>query len=1092
MRTRFALGAVAMTAALAVMSAGVAVAQPWQAVDSPDRAAGTNATAALAARQLISPTRPHLVNGVVLDLTGHPLGDVCVLATDAGGLRRMARTSASGRYVMSLPHAGVYLMQYRYCQPGKAAVPAFAPPLARQIQVGASPITALPATTLRLVSQTSDRTSLGAAGIAVPREGRIIRLHAGSGPVAREPGASGPPDAGALTGRVTNPAGKPLAAVCVWIIGNGFGAGTETTRSGTYEFGPGEFYPGSYLILFTSSCAPPTNPFVPVAPGPWAPEWYKVKFSLSKANPVKLRAHKATPGINAVMQPTAQISGVVTGSDDRRIKDACAVVLASPNLAVGQATSNSSGAYRVTGLDPGTYRVLVLPACGGASVYGQAWYPRAQSWSTARAVPARLGHVTNGINVVVPKLGAISGVIRLGDKTGKPLGGICVGVVSTADISQGGFVTSRPNGTYSVEGLPAGSYQVEANVGCGNNGNYAPASYPLPVLVVNGKVASSINLYLEPGGTLSGTVTDAATGEPLGGVCVSDNSGDFGVTNAAGTYTIDQLPAERTTVTFAGGCGNKGSYAPQYYDDQVTEEAAHQLTITAGRVTGGINAAMLPGATISGRVTNSAGRPVSGVCIGTLPSDQTGYDGALLGGNTWTNSAGSYAAANLAPGDYTVAFFSGCLGPSNAAVLQWFKGQRTEDTAGMVDASAGNQVAGIDAVVSPGGAIAGTVTSTAGQTIEFNCVTAINRLTGQLSGFQSLTGDSFTVSSLAPGSYTVVASDCGGGNLAESIYQRAVTVRAGLTTGDITLRLPPGGVVTGRVTTRTNGRPVPNACVEATPVSAAAADLGIGNGAMTSRSGTYKIVGLPTGSYRIEIFPQCVGPAVNLRAVTLPHSVQVAQGKVTAKVNGSLQTGGSIAGRVSGPDAAAVPGGCVEAYQIPGGLAGDSSTGADGKYVLTGLTPGKYKVEFGDPSCSDGTAGLGPQWYDGAADIGSATVITVKTGRTTSAIDAALPADGTITGAVTGTSASRLSGVCVSAVPLVKGEQASFTVSGRGSYTLPDLRPGQYRVEFQAGCGQGGVKTQWWQDAASGTAAKIIAVTAGARISGIDATMTGG
>jgi hypothetical protein len=149
-------------------------------------------------------------------------------------------------------------------------------------------------------------------------------------------------------------------------------------------------------------------------------------------------------------------------------------------------------------------------------------------------------------------------------------------------------------------------------------------------------------------------------------------------------------------------------------------------------------------------------------------------------------------------------------------------------------------------------------------------------------------------------------------------------------------------------------------------------------------------------------------------------------------------------------------------------------------------------VEFGDPSCSDGTVGLGAQWYDGAAGIGSATGITVKADRTASAINAALPAAGTITGTVTGTSASRLSGVCVSAVPLAKGVPASFTVSSGGSYTLAGLQPGQYRVEFQAGCGQAGVKTQWWHDAASSTAAKIIAVSAGARISGIDATMTGG
>lgn len=258
-------------------------------------------------------------------------------------------------------------------------------------------------------------------------------------------------------------------------------------------------------------------------------------------------------------------------------------------------------------------------------------------------------------------------------------------------------------------------------------------------------------------------------------------------------------------------------------------------------------------------------------------------------------------------------------------------------------------------------------------------------------------------------------------------------------------------------------------------------------------TGTYRINALRTGSYHIGILPNCAGSAVNLRTVTLRHSVRVTQGKVTANVNASLPAGGLIAGQVSGPGAAAVPGACVAAYQIPGGTAATTVlTDAHGKYVVPGLTPGSYKVEFGNPFCSTGAPGLGTQWYNGAAGSGSATVITVTAGRTVNAINAALPADGTITGSVTGTSKSPLGGVCVSAVPLAKGERASFTVSARGAYTLADLLPGRYRVEFQAGCGQAGVKTQWWQGASSSAAAKIITVTAGGTVSGIDAGMPGG
>jgi hypothetical protein len=296
--------------------------------------------------------------------------------------------------------------------------------------------------------------------------------------------------------------------------------------------------------------------------------------------------------------------------------------------------------------------------------------------------------------------------------------------------------------------------------------------------------------------------------------------------------------------------------------------------------------------------------------------------------------------------------------------------------------------------------------------------------------------------------------------------------------------------VSGRIARASNGRPVRGACVEATPVSAAAANLGFGSLGLTGRSGTYKIVGLRTGSYRIEIFPSCAGPAVNLPPVTLPHAVRVTQGKVKAGVNASLHAGGSIAGLLTGPGAAAVPGACAEAYQIPGGLAAASTADAHGRYVVTGLAPGRYKVKFGDPSCSDNAPGLGTQWYYRAAYSGAATLITVKAGHTASAINGALHADGTITGSVTGTSANLLSGVCVSAVPVAKGEPAIFTVSVGGAYTLADLVPGRYRVEFQAGCGQTGVKTQWWQDAGSSVAAKIITVSPGHTVIGVDAVMT--
>ena len=1095
MRMRAGQGIVTIAAALAlILPAGAAVAQPRQPGASGARAGDASTSAALRAGQGMSLTSRHLVTGVVRDLSGRSLGGVCVLTAGADGVVREARTSADGRYEMSLPHPGTYAVSYRDCETGKAGAPMFTAAAARQIQIGAATLTALPAATVRLASQPASDNSPQAAGITLPREGRILRPGSAAGRPGPDAGESGPPDVGGVAGRVTNPAGQPLAGVCAWVIEEtrqgGFAEGHATSRNGTYKIGEDDFYPGRFLVLFTSNCGGANvNPFVPIAPGPWAAQWYKGKFAQSKATKVRLRAHKVTRGIDAVMQRGGEVSGTIYGADHRPLEHGCAVLTSASGEEFGQAVANPTGEYTITGLDPGSYRVTGLGSCSGMSDYAQTWYPHAASLRTAQVIKVRLGHRTRGINMTLEQLGTVTGIVRFGGRTGRPLGGVCVSVTSPTNMSDFGSATSGKNGEYVVDGLPAGRYQVQAYAGCGNSGNYLSATYPHRVHVADGRTTSGINLYMQDGGTLTGTVTAAATGRPLAGICVFDENGDGAVSGKNGAYTIDELPTERTTVSFNGGCGNRGSYAPQNYDNQVAVEAAREVRVTAGQVTAGINAAMLPGATIAGWVTSPHGRPVPGVCVEIVPAGQSGF--GIYGGSATTNKAGSYVEANLAPGGYAVAFFSGCLGPSNAAQIQWFKGQPAAAAAGLVDVSAGADASGIDAVVSPAGAIAGTVHSVTGRPIDFDCMTAISRRTGQASGFQSSLGSgTYTISSLAPGTYTVVAEDCyAGSSFAPGIDRHPVTVRAGVTTRKVTLTLSPGGVVAGRITKASNGQPDRGACVEATPVSGSAAEFGLIGVSVTSHSGRYKITGLRTGSYRIQVYPNCGG-----FAMTLPHLVRVTQGKVTAGVNASLPAApatGSIAGLVTGPGAAAVPGACVEAYQIPGGLVGMTTADARGRYRVTGLTPGRYKIEFGDPSCSDSPADLGTQWFDRAAGSGAATVITVTAGHTVSAINGTLPADGTITGTVTGTSASPLTGVCVSAVPAAKDEQADFTVSAAGAYTLADLQPGRYRVEFQAGCGKTGVITQWWQHARSRRAAKIITVSPGDTVSRVDAVMRG-
>lgn len=84
--------------------------------------------------------------------------------------------------------------------------------------------------------------------------------------------------------------------------------------------------------------------------------------------------------------------------------------------------------------------------------------------------------------------------------------------------------------------------------------------------------------------------------------------------------------------------------------------------MTGGKVTSGIDAAMKPGSTISGTVTNASGRKLSGVCVGAVSPGFASFfgDGFLFGDTMSLN--GKYQIANLAGGQYEVIFFSCGLG----------------------------------------------------------------------------------------------------------------------------------------------------------------------------------------------------------------------------------------------------------------------------------------------------------------------------------------------------------------------------------------------------------------------------------------------
>ena len=149
-------------------------------------------------------------------------------------------------------------------------------------------------------------------------------------------------------------------------------------------------------------------------------------------------------------------------------------------------------------------------------------------------------------------------------------------------------------GNYLISGLPAGEYRVFV---WGDQGGWMDEYYfetpfhheATPVLVVEGTVTPDINFTMEPGGSISGNVSEA--GVSLEGVhvdaCAWDDSFCYGAdTDSDGNYTIFGLPAGDYRVVVWGG---QGGWFDEFYQEKQFHHEADPVTVVAGSDTGGVN-----------------------------------------------------------------------------------------------------------------------------------------------------------------------------------------------------------------------------------------------------------------------------------------------------------------------------------------------------------------------------------------------------------------------------------------------------------------------------------------------------------------------
>lgn len=274
----------------------------------------------------------------------------------------------------------------------------------------------------------------------------------------------------------------------------------------------------------------------------------------------------------------------------------------------------------------------------------------------------------------LPDRAHVQGAVT-GGRSGAPIPGARVVALRRADLRHGGTATADGEGRYDL-GVDPGDYFVYAFDSTGVHGP-AFAGAPTAVSVGQGGTATA-DVVLEPAlGRLTGSVTDADTGEPIADAWVTlldahtARPGPAAATEPDGSYHIDGVSAGPHLVLVSDP---SGEHEARFGPEAAAPDDAEPIEVTAGESTAfDLALPRLPSApatreaTISGTVHEAtSGDPLPGVWVFALSSADFRFAGA-----TRTDASGGYDL-DVPVGSHLVGF----LDPSGRHAMTWHHGQQ--------------------------------------------------------------------------------------------------------------------------------------------------------------------------------------------------------------------------------------------------------------------------------------------------------------------------------------------------------------------------------------------------------------------------------
>ncbi|KZE42768.1 hypothetical protein AVW09_09010 [Microbacterium sp. T32] len=442
-------------------------------------------------------------------------------------------------------------------------------------------------------------------------------------------------------------------------------------------------------------------------------------------------ATAGTPSPTATGAGSGSISGAVTDSAGAAVPDAVVSVSAADGAVTAEVTTGSQGGYTVPDLPAGAYYVSVATE-GSDPIF----WPGALTLAEAQTVVVSEDVAVTGIDLTTapspvrptgsPTASSSKTAFALASPSPSPsstsatytLSGVVTGdggapiQAAMVFISGGSPWTYKSaqtgaDGGYSVSGLPAGEYEVQASVFMG--------SYSDQTATLDLTADSELNFRLVKGGTISGKISGGDGSEVSIELLKADTLEMQDVASTKGSFKFQRVPAGRYVVLAIPYYSSEAAAA--FYPGVTDPHDATVITVASEKAVSGLDWEVAPGRRISGTVQNMPGSSAS-VSVTAAPWDWNGkkiypYWNDAYGS---TGPDGRYTVTGVGDGDYTVranAYVGDPVGGHGVVWEGYYANTPMSDSATRV-AVHGNDQDGIDIRLFGEGTASGTIRAEGG------------------------------------------------------------------------------------------------------------------------------------------------------------------------------------------------------------------------------------------------------------------------------------------------------------------------------------------------------------------------------------------